>query len=53
MQSKLKYKLFGEFSDYEINELVDWFKQELGVNISDAKTIKITIDWEPAGDGVI
>lgn len=47
MQSKLKYKLYGEFSDYEINELTDWFKGELGMSVADAKSVKITIDWEP------
>lgn len=48
MQSKLKYKLFGEFSDYETNELTDWFKNELSSGLSDAKSVKITIDWEPS-----
>jgi len=50
MQAKLKYKLFGEFSDWEINELMDWFKTELDVTPANCKSLKITIDWEPSDD---
>lgn len=50
MQAKLKYKLYGEFSDYEINELRDWFLNEITKTKDSAKSIKITIDWEPGGD---
>lgn len=48
MQKKLKYRLYGEFSDYEVNELVDWFKDELGLTPASTKSLKITIDWEPS-----
>lgn len=47
MQKKLKYRLYGEFSDYEVNELVTWFKDEIGVTPQSTKSLKITIDWEP------
>lgn len=51
MQSKLKYKLFGEFDDYEINELRDWFVNELTqANPNRKGSIKISIDWEPSSD---
>jgi hypothetical protein len=51
MQSKLKYKLYGEFDDYEINELRDWFVQTLdGANLNKSGSIKVTIDWEDAGN---
>ena len=52
MQAKLKYKLFGEFSDYETNELVDWFKDHLNITPQDCKSLKITIDWEPQSANV-
>jgi len=52
MQAKLKYKLFGEFADYEVNELVEWFKEELSNTPQQTKSLKITIDWEPAADDV-
>lgn len=50
MQAKLKYRLYGEFSNYEITELVEWFKTEIGITPQDAKSLKITIDWEPNND---
>lgn len=50
MQKKLKYKLYGEFADYETTELVDWFKGELANTPQTTKSLKITIDWEPSSD---
>jgi hypothetical protein len=50
MQVKLKYKLFGEFSNYEVNELVDWFTDNIGKTPLDAKSLKVTLDWEPGKD---
>lgn len=55
MQAKLKYKLYGEFSDYEFNELTEWFNTELkdiAPAVVGAKSLKITIDWEPASEEV-
>lgn len=55
MQAKLKYKLYGEFSDYEFNELTEWFNTELrdiAPAVVGAKSLKVTIDWEPASDDV-
>lgn len=48
MQTKLKYKLYGEFDDWEINELRDWFVNEISKTNQNTKSIKITIDWEPS-----
>ena len=53
MQAKLKYKMYGEFSQYEMNELIDWFKDEISNTPQDAKSMKITIDWEPAADAAV
>lgn len=51
MQSKLKYKLFGEFAEFEYNELSDWLINTLKeANVNPKGSIKITVDWEP-GDG--
>lgn len=50
MQAKLKYRLYGEFADYEVNELIDWFKNEIGLTPQNTKSLKITIDWEPGTD---
>lgn len=53
MQAKLKYKLYGEFSQYETNELVEWFKGEINNTPQETKSLKITIDWEPAADAAV
>ena len=53
MQKKLKYRLYGEFSNYEVNELVEWFRDEIGITPQDTKSLKITIDWEPAADAAV
>lgn len=53
MQAKLKYRLYGEFSNYEVSELVEWFKSEIGITPQDTKSLKITIDWEPAADAAV
>ena len=53
MQAKLKYRLYGEFADYEINELIEWFRTEIGLTPQNTKSLKITIDWEPSTDGSV
>ena len=44
MQSKLKYKVYGEFAQYEVNEIGEWIKSTIdGWNPT---VLKITIDWD-------
>lgn len=47
MQKKLKYKLYGEFAEFEKNELLAWFEAELNNITATSKEVKITIDWGP------
>lgn len=53
MQAKLKYKLFGEFADYEIAELTQWFQMEINKTPQNCKSLRITIDWEPNTDASV
>lgn len=50
LQKKLKYKLYGEFADYETAELTEWFRDAINGTDPNCKSLKITIDWEPNVD---